>query len=62
VYLEGRLQSRRWEDKAGQVHYKTDILASKILFLGNRTANKKAQGYVSDVEMEELPVIEYEAE
>jgi single-strand DNA-binding protein len=62
VYLEGRLQSRRWEDKAGQAHFKTEILASNIVFLGDRAANKKARGYVDEVEIEDVPVIEYEVE
>ena len=34
VYVEGRLQTRSWEDKDGVKHYKTEIIANKVLFLG----------------------------
>jgi len=62
VYLEGRLQSRRWEDKSGQAHYKTEILASNIVYLGDRPTNKKTQGNIEVIEIEDVPVIEYDEE
>lgn len=34
VYLEGRLQTRKWEDKQGQTRYTTEIIAQAIQFLG----------------------------
>jgi single-strand DNA-binding protein len=34
VYLEGRLQTRSWEDKDGQKKYATDIVADRVVFLG----------------------------
>lgn len=34
IYLEGRLQTRSWEDKDGQKRYKTEVVAKEILFLG----------------------------
>ncbi len=34
VYLEGRLQTRSWEDQQGQKKYTTEIVASTIQFLG----------------------------
>ena len=34
VFIEGRLQTRSWEDKDGAKHYKTEIIANKVLFLG----------------------------
>lgn len=36
VYIEGRLQTRSWEDKEGQKKYRTEIVASKVLFLGKK--------------------------
>jgi len=36
VYLEGRLQTRQWEDKQGQKRYTTEINASTIQFIGAR--------------------------
>lgn len=35
VFVEGRLQTRSWEDKGGQTRYTTEVVASQLLFLGN---------------------------
>ena len=35
VYLEGRLQTRSWEDQQGQKRYTTEIVASTVQFLGS---------------------------
>ena len=34
VYIEGRLQTRAWEDKQGQKRYTTEIIASDLVLLG----------------------------
>ena len=34
LYIEGRLQTRSWEDKDGQKRYATDIVATEIVLLG----------------------------
>jgi single-strand DNA-binding protein len=34
VYLEGRLQTRSWEDQQGQKRYATEIVANTVQFLG----------------------------
>ena len=34
VYLEGRLQTRQWQDKDGQTKYTTEIQAQTVQFLG----------------------------
>ncbi len=34
VYIEGRLQTRSWEDKDGNKRFKTEIVATELLFLG----------------------------
>jgi single-strand DNA-binding protein len=34
VYLEGRLQTRSWEDKDGQKRYTTEVVANQMLMLG----------------------------
>jgi len=36
VYLEGRLQTREWEDKEGQKRRTTEITAQTVQFLGGR--------------------------
>ena len=34
VYVEGRLQTRSWQDKEGKNRYKTEIKADRITLLG----------------------------
>lgn len=34
VYLEGRLQTRQWQDKENQTRYTTEIQAQTVQFLG----------------------------
>jgi single-strand DNA-binding protein len=36
MYVEGRLQTRSWEDKSGQKRYTTEIVARNVLLLGGR--------------------------
>ena len=36
VYLEGRIQTRSWEDKEGNKRYTTEIVANTVQFLGSR--------------------------
>lgn len=36
VYVDGRIQTRKWEDKEGQTRYTTEIVANEIKFLGGR--------------------------
>lgn len=34
AYVEGRLQTRSWDDQNGQKRYSTDIVADNVKFLG----------------------------
>lgn len=36
VYVEGRLQTRKWQDKEGQDRYTTEIIATEMQLLGSR--------------------------
>lgn len=40
VYIEGRLQTRRWEDSEGQKHSSTEIIANEMIMLGERRDGK----------------------
>ena len=45
VYVEGRIQTRSWEDRDGQKRYSTEIVASDMKMLGGRgAADNKAEG------------------
>jgi single-strand DNA-binding protein len=41
VYIEGRLQTRRWEDKEGQKHTNVEVVANEMMMLGDRRDNSK---------------------
>ena len=38
VYVEGRLQTRKWQDQSGNDRYTTEIVASEMQMLGGREA------------------------
>ncbi len=47
VYVEGKLQTRSWEDQQGQKRYATEIVASTVQFLGpvgERTSSSNSFG------------------
>jgi len=37
VYIEGRLQTRRWEDQEGKKHSALEVIASEMIILGDRS-------------------------
>jgi single-strand DNA-binding protein len=37
VYIEGKLQTRKWQDQGGQDRYTTEIVADNMQMLGGRT-------------------------
>ena len=42
VYIEGRLQTRKWQDKEGQDRYTTEIVADRMQMLGSREGSSAA--------------------
>jgi single-strand DNA-binding protein len=36
VYIEGRIQTRKWDDKEGNTRYTTEIVAQNMQMLGSR--------------------------
>ncbi len=47
VYIEGRLQTRSWQDQQGQKHWRTEIIAENMIMLdkaGSVPANNTATG------------------
>lgn len=43
VYIEGRLETRKWTDKQGIERYTTQIIADDMKMLGNRPAGDQQQ-------------------
>lgn len=37
VYVQGRIQTRTWDDQQGQKHYRTEIVADQMIILSSRT-------------------------
>ena len=37
LYIEGRIQTRKWQDKEGNDRYSTEIVAQQIKMLGNKS-------------------------
>jgi single-strand DNA-binding protein len=50
VYVEGRLQTRQWEDKEGQKRSKTEIQVEQITMLGS-----SGRGREKDLSESEAP-------
>lgn len=36
IYIEGRLQTRQWEDESGSKRYTTEVIARDIILLGGK--------------------------
>lgn len=41
IYLEGSVQTRKWEDKEGQERYTTEVIAWNIIFLGGQDQEQR---------------------
>jgi single-strand DNA-binding protein len=48
VYVEGRLRTRKWQDKEGQERYTTEIVADRMQMLGSRSGLGDASGRERD--------------
>jgi single-strand DNA-binding protein len=44
VYVEGRLRTRKWQDKDGQDKYTTEIIADRMQMLGARAGSGEPRG------------------
>lgn len=45
VYIEGRLQTRKWQDKtSGQDRYSTEIIADEMKMLGGKPSDSASDG------------------
>lgn len=44
AYVEGRLQTRQWQDKDGQTKYTTEIQAQTVQFLGGNSTSASTNG------------------
>jgi single-strand DNA-binding protein len=54
VYIEGRLQTRQWEDQEGHRHSATEIVANEMIMLEDRREKDAAESETGG-ETEEFP-------
>jgi single-strand DNA-binding protein len=50
VYVEGRLQTRGWEDDQGKKHFRTELVANEMILLGERKTHNGDIDYISNDE------------
>lgn len=48
VYIEGKLRTRKWQDKEGQDRYTTEIIADALQMLGNRNSTEASNAPASN--------------
>ena len=52
VYLEGQLETRKWQDQSGQDKYTTEVVLrpyrSELTMLDGRSENSQGDGYMAD--------------
>lgn len=44
VYIEGRLETRQWQDRDGNTRYTTEVRADQLMILGRREEGAAAAG------------------
>tara|TARA_B100000963_G_scaffold81101_1_gene68988 strand:- start:10904 stop:11314 length:411 start_codon:yes stop_codon:yes gene_type:complete len=42
IYLEGKIRTRKWEDKEGNTRYSTEVLADNMTMLGKKNSQDSA--------------------
>ncbi len=65
VYIEGRLQTRSWDDQNGVKKYRTEIIAENLSMLSSRGASSTSDSGLSKQQQsteDELPIIQADEE
>ncbi len=55
IYVEGRLQTRSWEDKDGVKRYTTEIIAQRMQFMDAKGTTDQGAGAVPPIPEEDAP-------
>ena len=48
VYIEGKIKTRKWEDKEGNARYNTEILADNMTMLGSKSTSPSSETITSN--------------
>lgn len=62
VYVEGRLQTRSWQDQAGQKRNRTEIVCENMIMLDKKGAGKTSEPAVSGQRSAEEPAADQPAD
>lgn len=57
VYVEGRLQTRQWEDKEGNKRTTTEVVAQNVQFLGGAPSGDRPRAGKSEPQFSKEPTI-----
>ena len=55
VYIEGKIQTRNWEDKDGNKRFTTEIVANDMRMLGSKGASSGAGASAAEPQVDEIP-------
>jgi single-strand DNA-binding protein len=55
VYIEGKLQTRKWQDNQGQDRYTTEIVANEMQMLDSKGASNNFSSQPSEMDMGNEP-------
>lgn len=58
VYIEGRLQTRNWEDKEGKRHTSVEVVANEMLMLGDRREASSSSQESEENEDQSEPMVD----
>jgi single-strand DNA-binding protein len=59
VYIEGRIRTRKWQDKSGNDRYTTEIIANEMQMLGGRGGQAGGSGGGGGSRVERAPSEEF---
>lgn len=55
VYVEGKIQTRKWKDQSGQDRYTTEIVGNQMQMLDSKEAKPQPQQSKGDFDDEDIP-------
>lgn len=55
IYVEGRLQTRGWEDREGRKRYRTELVAQEMIMLGDGASERCVAEEEEEGPSEEFP-------
>lgn len=55
VYIEGRIQTRKWQDQSGQDRYTTEVIGEQMQMLGGRDGGGMGDAPMDDFNQDQAP-------